>query len=85
MSQKQKIKKQIRQAHERMAAMVIAVGIVIGVVAVSHEARRLLTQLAIRPVFAVVEHSTKESETAHRHVRLDHVMPHSPMLSGGDV
>ena len=85
MSQKQKIKKQIRRAHERAAALIVAVGILLGVVAVSHEARRLITQLAMRPVFAVVEHSSKESETAHRPVRLENVLPTSPLASGGDI
>ena len=79
--QKLELKKQIRHAHERMAAAMIAGAMVVGVVAVSSEARRLMTELAVRPTFAVVEHSIRETETGHRSMRLDSAL-RAPNISG---
>jgi len=77
---KNQIRKDIRRMHERVGATVLMLGMVVSLVAISQEARRLLSQLAMRPAFAVIEHSGKESETARHPVRLDSVLratPHS--------
>lgn len=60
--------------HERVGALVLLIGTLVGTAAISHEARRTLSQLAMRPAFAVIEHSTKESETTHMPVRFDQVL-----------
>jgi hypothetical protein len=79
-SQKE-LKKQIRHMHERMAAMVVLVATAAGVYTVSHEARRVISGLALHPTFAVVEHSSKQTEPARHPVRLDEVL-RNPAISG---
>jgi hypothetical protein len=78
---KNQIKKDVRRMHERIGAMVIIVGTLVGMVAISTEARRLLSELAMRPVFAIIEHSGKESETARHPVKLDDAL-RAPHVSG---
>jgi peptidase E len=69
----------IRHMHERVAAGAIALGLMAGSVVVSAEIRHSIKELAAHPVMAVIEHSIKESEVAHRHMRLDTTMPMEPM------
>lgn len=76
------ISKDLRVIHERVAAGVIALGMIIGTVAISQEVRRAVSELAVRPVLAVIEHSNKESEIAHRSMRLDSTLPAD--LIGGE-
>lgn len=76
---KELLQKQIRHAHERAAASVIALGMIAGSVAISGEIRHSVKELASHPILAVVEHSIKESEVAHRAMRLDSVMPMDPI------
>lgn len=61
--------------HERAGALAVAVVTVTGgLMALSSEdTRRAMSGFAIQPAYAVVEHSIRESETAHRHVRIDSV------------
>ena len=70
-----------RRMHERVGAMILIAGTLIGIVAVSTEARRLLSELALRPVFAVIEHSGRENETARHPVKLDDAL-RAPHISG---
>ena len=81
--QNKKIQKQsqVRRAHERIGAAVLIAGTLISIIAISHEARRALSQLALRPVFAVIEHNGKENETARHPVRLDDAL-RAPTISG---
>lgn len=78
---KDQIKKDLRHLHERIGAIVIVGGMLAGTVAVSHEARRAFSGLVMHPAFAVVEHSVKEPEVAHRHMHIERAM-RSPMISG---
>lgn len=73
------LQKKIRRAHERVAAGVIALGLGLGSVAISGEIRHSIKDLASHPVMAVIEHSIKESEVAHRAMRLDSTMPLDPI------
>ena len=76
------LRKKIRHAHERVAAGVFAVGLMAGSIAISGEIRSSIKHYAAHPILAVVEHSIKESEVAHRAMRLDSVMPMDPI--GGE-
>lgn len=67
--------------HERVGATVLILGILMGTVAISSEARRLLGELAMRPAFAIIEHSGQENETARHPVRLDDAL-RAPHVSG---
>lgn len=67
--------------HERVGAMVLIAATLIGMIAISHEARRVLGGLALRPAFAIIEHSGKENETARMPVRLDSVL-RAPSIGG---
>jgi hypothetical protein len=78
---KAQIKKEVRRMHERVGAIILIMGTLVGIVAISTEARRLLSELALRPAFAVIEHSGKESETARHAVRLDEAL-RAPHVSG---
>ncbi|MDB5170103.1 MAG: hypothetical protein JWN82_499 [Candidatus Saccharibacteria bacterium] len=78
---KNQLRKNIRRMHERVGAVILIAGTLIGIVAVSTEARRLLSDLALRPAFAVIEHTGKESETARHPVRLDDAL-RAPHISG---
>ena len=78
---KNQTKKDIRRAHERIGAMVLVLGTLAGTVAISTEARRLVSGLAIRPAYAIVEHSSKENETARHPVSLASAL-RSPHISG---
>lgn len=71
---KNQSKTTIRHMHERIGAAALILGTVIGTAGVSHDARKVLSQLAMRPAYAVVEHSGKENETARMPVRLDSVL-----------
>lgn len=75
---KKQIKHELRRKHEQIGAMVLVVGMVTGMVAISTDARRMLKELAVRPAFAVIEHSGRQSETAHTSVRLDSVLRATP-------
>lgn len=75
------IKKETTRMHERIGAIILIIGTLVGVIAISAEARRLLTHLALRPAFAIIEHSGKESETARHSVRLDEAL-RAPHVSG---
>lgn len=68
---KNQLQKELRQMHERIGALVIVGSLVAGSIAVSQEARRTLGGLVMHPAFAVVEHSTKDPEVAHRHMRVE--------------
>lgn len=76
---KNQLQKDVRRMHERVGAMVLIVGTLVGTIAISHEARRVLSGLALRPAFAVIEHSGKENETARMPVRLDSVLRATPI------
>lgn len=76
---KKQLQKDLRRAHERIGATVLILGTLAGTIAVSHEARRLLSELALRPAFAIIENSGKESETARNSVRLDSVLRATPI------
>jgi hypothetical protein len=76
---KNQLQKDIRRMHERLGATVLILGTLAGTVAISQEARRLLSELAMRPAFAVIEHSGKENETARHPVRLDSVLRATPI------
>lgn len=78
---KEQIKKDIRHMHERVGAIVIVGSMLAGTIAVSHEARRTLSGFVMHPAFAVVEHSVKEPEVSHRHMRLDGAF-RTPLVSG---
>lgn len=78
---KAQVKKEVRRLHERVGAVILIIGTLVGIVAISTEARRLLSELALRPAFAVIEHSGKESETARHAVRLDEGL-RAPHVSG---
>lgn len=67
-------KKNVRRMHERLGAVVLIVGTLLGVIAISGEARRVVSGLAIRPVVAIIEHSGRGSETAREDARLDTVL-----------
>jgi hypothetical protein len=75
------IKKDIRRAHEQLGALVLILGTLAGTVALSTEARRVVTGLAVRPAFAVVEHTSRENETARHPVSLASAL-RSPHISG---
>jgi len=75
------VRKQSRRAHERIGALVLIAGTLIGIIAVSTEARRVLSGLALRPAFAVIEHNGKENETARHPVRLDEAL-RAPTITG---
>ena len=75
------LQKQSRRAHERIGALVLIAGTLIGMIAVSTEARRVLSGLAIHPAFAVIEHNGKENETARHPVRLDDAL-RAPTITG---
>jgi hypothetical protein len=79
---KKQLQKQLRRAHERLAAGVIALGMVTGTVAVSEQVRRTVSHFAVHPALAVIEHSNKESEVGHRAMRLESVSPAD--LIGGE-
>lgn len=79
---KNQLQKNLRRAHERAAASLIVVGMFAGTVAVSQEIRRAVSELAVHPVLAVIEHSNRESEGAHRAMRFESVMPLDPV--GGE-
>jgi hypothetical protein len=68
------IQKDVRQMHERLGALVLIVGTLLGLIGVSDEARRVLSGLALRPAAAIIEHSERGSETAREDVRLDTVL-----------
>ena len=78
---KNQTKKAIRHAHERLGAAVLILGTLAGTVAISTEARRVVTGLAVHPAFAIVEHSSKENETARHPVSLASAL-RSPHISG---
>ena len=78
---KNQIKKDVRRAHERVGAAVLILGILAGTVAISSEARRLVSGLAIRPAYAVVEHTSRENETARHPVSLASAL-RTPHISG---
>lgn len=67
--------------HERLGAMVLIAGTLVGIIAVSTEARRLLSELAMRPAFAIIEHTGQENETARHPVKLDDAL-RAPHISG---
>lgn len=75
---KKNLQTKMHQHHERIAASVFALSMVAGSLAISGEIRRTI-KMAAHPVFAVVEHSIKESEVAHRAMRLDSTMPMDPI------
>ena len=76
---KKQLQKDIRRMHERVGAVVLILGTLVSTIAISTEARRLLSELALRPAFAIIEHSGKESETARHAVRLDSVLRATPI------
>ena len=78
---KNQTKKDIRRAHERIGAMVLVLGTLAGTVAISSEARRMVTGLAFRPAYAIIEHSSKENETSRHPVSLDSAL-RAPHISG---
>lgn len=78
---KNQIKKDVRRMHERVGATVLILGTLMGTVAISSEARRLLGELAMRPAFAIIEHSGQENETARHPVKLDDAL-RAPHVSG---
>lgn len=78
---KAQIKKDIRRMHEQVAAITLIVSTLVGIVAISAEARRLVTGLAMHPAFAVVEHNSKECETSRHPVKLDDGL-RAPHISG---
>lgn len=78
---KNQIKKDVRKMHERLGAMVLIAGTLVGIIAVSTEARRLLSELAMRPAFAIIEHTGQENETARHPVKLDDAL-RAPHISG---
>lgn len=75
------VKKQTRRLHERIGALVLIFGVLASAAAMSDDARRVLSGLAMRPAFAVLEHAGKENETARHPVRLDSVL-RAPSVSG---
>lgn len=74
---KDQLQKDTRRMHERVGAMVLIVGTLAGTITISHDARRALSGLALRPVFAVIEHAG--NETARHPVRLDSVLRATPI------
>lgn len=78
---KDQIKKDLRRMHEQIGALVIVGGMLAGTIAISHEARRAFSGLVMHPAFAIVEHSVKEPEVAHRHMHIERAA-RSPMISG---
>lgn len=64
------IKKELRRHHERAALVIVALSTVLGTAAISTDARRVLSGLAMRPAYAVVKHLSKECETARHPVHL---------------
>lgn len=62
-----------RRLHERVGAVVLIVGTLAGTMVFSHEARRVLSNLAMRPAIAIIEHSGKESETAREDINVQNV------------
>lgn len=76
------LRKNTRHAHERIGAFVLIAGTLAGIVTISSDARRVLSGLALRPAFAVIEHSGKENETARHDVRLDSVLRATPSSGG---
>ena len=67
--------------HERVGALIIVGGTLISVGAISAEARRLMSEFAIRPAYAVIEHNGKENETARHPVDLGSAL-RAPTISG---
>lgn len=78
---KNQLRKNVRRMHERVGAVILIAGILVSIVSVSTEARRLLSALALRPVFAVIEHSGRENEAARYPVKLDDAL-RAPHISG---
>ncbi len=79
---KNQLQKDLRRMHERVGAVVIAVAMTVGTVAINEQVRRTASDFVAHPLMAVIEHSIKESEVAHRAMRLDSVMPADPI--GGE-
>jgi hypothetical protein len=80
---KEQLKKDLRHLHERVGATVLAFSLLTGTAAISTEARNILKGMAVHPVFAIIEHSTKESEVGRHLVRMDSVERSMPV--GGSV
>lgn len=81
---KKPLKHKLRRAHERAAAIFVSIGILVGCIAISQEARRLLTDLAKYQAFSLIQHSSEERETPHRLIRFDDGQ-RTPYMSGGDA
>ena len=72
----------LRLAHERTLAMSLIGSLMVGSIAISHEVRRTVSEVAVHPMLAVIEHSNRESETMHRAMRLESDM--NAELIGGE-
>lgn len=76
---KKQIQKELRRKHEQLGAAVLILGTLAGTVAISQEARRLMSEVAIRPALAVIEHSGRASETAPHSNRFGSVLRSVPI------
>lgn len=76
--QNKKIKNQShvrsRRIHERVGAAMLLSAILLGVTTVSHDARNVLRQIAIKPAVAIISNTGRENETARMPVRYDDVL-----------